>query len=156
LPDVNTPDRAVNEPPDRPLLISIHPLLAESILDGTTTVAVRRTRIPAPNGSLLILYASAPTKAVVGLATLQELHTDLPDVIWRRYGHRISLQRDEFDAHLAGARQVTALTLATPRRLSHPYPLAALRDEATFSPPPSYRYLLPTDPHSLRLLVSHR
>jgi predicted transcriptional regulator len=139
----------------RPLLISVQPRFAEAILDGSKTVELRRTRVAAPEGSLLILYATAPTMAVVGLVTLDQRDTDLPNSIWRRYRRHMGLRRDEFDAYLVGAHQATALTLREPRRLSQTYPLAALRDEAPFSPPQSYRYIAPADPRSLRQLVAH-
>jgi predicted transcriptional regulator len=127
----------------RPLLMSVQPRFAEAILDGTKTVELRRTRLSAPDGSLLILYATAPTMAVVGLAVLHERDTDLPDTIWQRHLRHMALQRDEFDAYLAGAHHATALTLREPRRLTQTYPLAALRDEAPFTPPQSYRYIGP-------------
>jgi predicted transcriptional regulator len=138
----------------RPLLISVQPRFAEAILDGHKTVELRRTRVAAPDGSLLIFYATAPTMAVVGLAILERRDTDLPNTIWRRYRHHMALRRDEFDAYLAGAHHATALTLRAPRRLNQAYPLAALRDEAPFTPPQSYRYIAPADPHSLRQLVA--
>jgi predicted transcriptional regulator len=138
----------------RPLLMSVQPRFAEAILDGSKTVELRRTRVSAPEGSLLILYATAPTMAVVGLAVLHQRDTNLPDTIWRRYRPHMALRRDEFDAYLAGAYQATALTLRAPRRLSQTYPLAALRDEAPFTPPQSYRYIAPADPHTLRQLVA--
>jgi predicted transcriptional regulator len=134
--------------------MSVQPRFAEAILDGTKTVELRRTRVSAPVGSILILYATAPIMAVVGLAVLQDRDTDVPDTIWRRHRRHMALQRDEFDAYLAGAHQATALTLCTPRRLSQTYPLAVLRDEAPFTPPQSYRYIGPADPHSLRQLVA--
>lgn len=100
------------------------------------------------------MYATAPTMAVVGVATLHQRDTDLPDSIWRRYRRDMALRRDEFDAYLVGAHQATALSIRHPRRLSQTYPLAALRDEAPFSPPQSYRYIAPADPRSLRQLVA--
>jgi predicted transcriptional regulator len=145
-----------NENPSeqRPLLVSIQPRFADAILDGRKTVELRRTRVAAPEGSLLVLYATAPTMAVVGLATLHNRDTDLPNTIWRRYRHHMALRRDEFDAYLAGAHHATALTLRAPQRLAPIYSLAALRNEAPFNPPQSYRYIAPADPHSLRQLVA--
>ncbi|SFO06949.1 ASCH domain-containing protein [Amycolatopsis rubida] len=50
--------------------MSLRPRFAEAILDGTKTIELRRTRVSAPPGTKLVLYASAPTMAVVGIATL--------------------------------------------------------------------------------------
>lgn len=137
----------------RPLLMSVHPRFADAILSGTKTVELRRTRIAAPDGSPVILYATAPTMAVVGVAVIEQRDTDIPDVIWNRHHHHMALHRDEFDAYLAGAQLATAITLRAAQRLTSSYPLADLRTEAPFTPPQSYRYIAPTDPPSLHQLV---
>lgn len=96
------------------MLISLHPRFAETIFGSSTAIVLRRTRICAPEGSQLILYATAPTKAVVGVATVQLRDTDRAEAIWCRYEHNMALRRDEFDAYLAGSRQATALVLTAP------------------------------------------
>ncbi|GAA1294134.1 hypothetical protein [Saccharothrix xinjiangensis] len=138
----------------RPLVLSLRPRFCEAILDGTKTVELRRTRLSAPDGTGLILYASTPVMAVLGTAVLVERDTDTPNRIWRRYRHSLGLSRSEYDLYLAGADHATAITLAAPRRLPEPHHLAALRTEARFQPPQSYRYLSDEDPAALRSLFN--
>lgn len=139
---------------NRPLLMSIQPRYANAILDGHKTVELRRTRVAAPAGSTLVIYATAPTMAVVGLAVLEQRVTDTPEAIWSQYHGRMKLRRDEYDSYLAGAQLATALVLHSPQRLEQAYPLAALRHEAPFNPPQSYRYIAPADPRSIQELVA--
>jgi predicted transcriptional regulator len=111
----------------RPLLLSLRPRFAEAILDGTKTVELRRTRLSAPNGTLLILYASTPVMAVVGTAVLTERDTDTPHQIWRRHHSNLALTKAEYDAYLLGAEVATAVTVASPERLSKPHTVGTPR-----------------------------
>lgn len=138
----------------RPLLMSLRPRFAEAILDGTKTVELRRTRLSAPDGTHLILYASSPVMAVVGTAVLIGRDTDTPARIWRRHRKHVGLLRTEYDEYFDGSEAATAVHLGDPRRLATPWALSALRDTAKFQPPQSYRFVSDGDPVQLRDLVS--
>lgn len=141
-------------PAMRPLLLSLRPRFAQAILEGAKTVELRRTRVSALPGTLLVLYASSPVMAVVGVATLKERDTASPATIWRRYRSGVGLSRQEFSDYFAGAEYATALSIAAPRMLPEPLTLSWLRAHATFRPPQSYRYIAPTDPLPLAELVA--
>lgn len=141
-------------PAVRPLLMSLRPRFAEAILDGTKTVELRRTRLSAPDGTHLILYASSPVMAVVGTAVLIGRDTDTPARIWRRHRKHVGLLRTEYDEYFDGSEAATAVHLGDPRRLATPWALSALRDTAKFQPPQSYRFVSDDDPVQLRDLVS--
>lgn len=133
----------------RPLVLSLRPRFAESILNGTKTVELRRTRLSAPEGTCLILYASAPVMAVLGTAILAGRDTDTPEKIWRRHRRAVGLSRAEYEEYLAGARLATAVTVVSPQRLAMAYTLSALRNQAPFQPPQSFRFLSEEDPAQL-------
>lgn len=137
----------------RPLLVSLRPRFAEAILDGSKTVELRRTKVSAPPGTLLVLYSSSPVMAVVGVATLADRDTASPPTIWRRHRGKVGLSQAEFSAYFAGAEQATALSITAPRALEEPLPLALLRKGCTFQPPQSYRYLTDEDPAPLTELA---
>jgi predicted transcriptional regulator len=138
----------------RALLLSLRPQFAAAILNRTKTVELRRTRVAAPLGTRLVLYASAPVMAVVGIATLTDRITATPATIWRTYHNELGLRHAEFNEYLAGSNQATALTIADPQALPDPFTLAWLRTHATFQPPQSYRYIAATDPVPLRNLTA--
>ncbi|MEY7971074.1 ASCH domain-containing protein [Saccharomonospora xinjiangensis] len=140
-------------PAPRPLLLSLRPRFANAILEGTKTVELRRTRVSAPPGTLLVLYASSPVMAVVGVATLADRDTASPTAIWRRYRSKLGLSRAEFADYLTGVAHATALTIAAPRALTEPLTLTWLRTHSAFQPPQSYRYIAPTDPSPLTELA---
>ncbi|RZU16234.1 putative transcriptional regulator [Kribbella rubisoli] len=140
---------------DRSLLLSLRPRFAEAILNGTKTVELRRRPIKAPHGTLVVLYASAPTMAVVGTARLVDVVALSPHTAWRRYRTTLSLSWSEFTTYLTGTDQAHLLRLDDVKELSRPHTLQALRRSAPFHPPQSFRYLHPTDPPQLHRLA-HR
>ncbi|MET8800002.1 hypothetical protein ABZV91_26855 [Nocardia sp. NPDC004568] len=140
-------------PAPRPLLLSLRPRFAQAILAGTKTVELRRTRVAAPPGTLLILYASSPVMAILGVATLADRETASPDTIWHRYHASLGLSRAEFFEYFAGAEHATAISVLTPRTLPEPLTLSRLRAHTAFQPPQSYRYITPADPTPLAELA---
>jgi predicted transcriptional regulator len=137
----------------RALLLSLRPRFAAAILNGTKTVELRRTRLSAPSGTPLVLYASSPIMAVVGTATLADRHNASPAAIWRAHRDALGLTRAEFADYLTGVDQATAITIENPQALLDPFTLAWLRRHAVFQPPQSYRYIAPGDPTPLHDLA---
>lgn len=129
--------------------MSLRPRFAEAILDGIKTIELRRTRVSAPPGTKLVLYASAPTMAVVGIATLVGVETSSPQQIWRRHRDHVCITKAEYDEYFADAEVATAIAISAPERLAVPHTLAALRAATGFRPPQSYRYLSELDPDIL-------
>ncbi|WP_218024444.1 hypothetical protein [Nocardia lijiangensis] len=139
----------------RPLVLSLKPRFASAILNGDKTVELRRQRVAAPPQTQLILYASAPVMAVVGVALLLDSETDTAQLIWRRHRRKLGLTRAEFDTYLCGSPTATALTLGFPTELPDPPSLAMLRAESGFHPPQSYRYLHSGDHQILHSAADH-
>ena len=73
-----TDDALQEESEERALFISVKPRYANAILEGIKTVELRRTRPNLPDGSLVILYSSTPTRAVVGWAHLTGVRAGTP------------------------------------------------------------------------------
>ncbi|MFE7114191.1 ASCH domain-containing protein [Streptomyces sp. NPDC057654] len=125
---------------DRAMLLSVHPRFATAILAGSKTVEVRRQRVAAPPGTTVVLYATSPTMALVGLARIAAVSVGSPREVWRAHRSRTGISRKEFDAYMSGATQASGITLEAPEPFDEPVPLTALRAAGTFHPPQSYRY----------------
>jgi predicted transcriptional regulator len=134
----------VNEP-ERAMLLSVHPRFATAILAGDKTVEVRRQRVAAPPGTAVLLYATAPTKAIVGMARITSVQVSTPSEVWSASRSRAGISRREYDTYMDGAVQASGLTLEAPVTFDAPVPLTALRAAGAFHPPQSYRYLRPED-----------
>ncbi|MFJ4920233.1 ASCH domain-containing protein [Streptomyces sp. NPDC088725] len=127
--------------PERAMLLSVHPRFATAILAGSKTVEVRRQRVAAAPGTTVLLYATAPTMALVGMARIASVHVASPKEVWSAHRTQTGITRREYDAYMSGAAQASGLTLADPVSFNEPVTLRALRTKGTFHPPQSYRYM---------------
>ncbi|MEW9518760.1 ASCH domain-containing protein [Streptomyces tubercidicus] len=127
--------------PERAMLLSVHPRFATAILAGSKTVEVRRQRVAAPPGTLVLLYATAPTMALVGMARIAAVHVASPKEVWSAHRTQTGISRREYDAYMTGATQASGLTMEAPHSFDEPVTLSALRAAGAFHPPQSYRYM---------------
>lgn len=138
---------------DRVLLLSLRPRFAEAILEGIKTTELRRRPINAQPGSRVILYASAPTMAIVGTARLKKVEAAEPAEAWSRYHDRLALAESEFYAYLDGSDHAYLLHLTRINCLDRPLELKELRRTGGFQPPQSFRYIAPSDPKAIQDLL---
>ncbi|MFB7542617.1 ASCH domain-containing protein [Streptomyces zaomyceticus] len=131
--------------PERAMLLSVHPRFATAILAGTKTVEVRRQRVAAPPGTPVLLYATAPTMAIVGMARIASVQVASPREVWSASRTSAGISRREYDEYMSGATRASGLSLEEPITFEDPVPLAALRASGSFHPPQSYRYLTGED-----------
>ncbi|WP_328465872.1 ASCH domain-containing protein [Streptomyces sp. NBC_00448] len=127
--------------PERAMLLSVHPRFATAILAGTKTVEVRRQRVAALPGTPVLLYATAPTMAIVGMARITSVQVASPGEVWSASRTSAGISRREYDEYMSGATRASGLCLEEPIAFDSPVPLAALRTAGAFHPPQSYRYL---------------
>ncbi|MFD5319202.1 ASCH domain-containing protein [Streptomyces sp. NPDC127098] len=123
------------------MLLSVHPRFATAILDGSKTVEVRRQRVAAPPGTVVLLYATAPTMAVVGTVRIASVQVAPPRQVWSAHRARTGISRREYNEYMSGATMASGLALEDPSSFSEPVPLSDLRAVGAFHPPQSYRYL---------------
>lgn len=134
-----TKGEAPEDRTSRALLISVKPRYAEAILDGSKTVELRRTRPNLPDGSVVILYSSTPTRAVVGWAQLTRVREGTPVEIWDEYGAAAAIDEPDYDAYFYGTDQAFALELDGVVAVQ-PIPLSVIRSIG-IQPPQSWRYV---------------
>lgn len=138
--------------PERTALLSVQPRFADALLDGRKTVEIRRRRAHLAQGSLCLLYASSPICALVGAIRVGSTDSGSPDELWRRWGDRTGLGRDEYNFYLRGSCLPCAIIVDGAERFIGPVALTDLRRRQTaFVTPQSYRFL---DDDELSALVS--
>ncbi|WP_052336272.1 ASCH domain-containing protein [Nocardioides alkalitolerans] len=124
----------------RALFISVKPRYADAILQGRKTVELRRTRPNLPDGSLVFLYSSTPTRAVVGWARLIGVREGTPLEIWDEYGHAAAIDAPDYEIYFDGAEQAFALELDCVVIAAQQVPLSVIRSIG-IQPPQSWRYV---------------
>jgi predicted transcriptional regulator len=139
--------------PDADAIISIHPSYAEAILAGKKTIELRR-RIPElPSGTCLWIYATRPTRAVVGFVTIRDVMKAHPRTIWNKHRDGAGVDHASFKTYFNGANQGVAIFLAAAQRVV-PITIDQLRSiRDRFHPPQVLTRLTATEASALRKLA---
>lgn len=122
--------------------MSSKPKYAEQIMRGSKTVELRRVAPNLDKLAVILLYESAPVKAITGYAFISAITKSSPSEVWGRYAGKAQLSKHDFDEDYQGADQACAIHLQEAVRLREPISLTDLRNEQILAnPPQSYRYL---------------
>jgi predicted transcriptional regulator len=134
-------------------IISIHPDYADAILEGTKTIELRR-RIPElASGSRLWIYATRPTGAVVGVATIADVNRAHPRTIWQRHKNKTGLDHASFAEYFCGAQEAVAIFLKAAERVG-PITVDQLRQiRDRFHPPQVLVRLTASEGRALQILA---
>ena len=133
------------------ILISIHPRFAEAIMRGEKTVEFRR-RWTKREASHLVIYATAPVKQIVAVATIEEVIEDRQSNLWKlSQAHGGGITRSELANYFAGLKTGFGIRLgsvSSPRRPIDPF----VRFEE-FRAPQSFRFLTFEEARLFRHLI---
>lgn len=127
--------------PRRDVVFSIKPDYCEKIVTGAKTVELRR-RFPmsVPVGTTALIYATSPTRALLGIAEIGLVHRRTPEDIWASFSDRACIARKDFDNYFDGVEHGYAIELKRARPLRRALELSELRDRFNFEPPQSFLY----------------
>lgn len=147
------PDKRDPSPDSRVMLVSIHPRHVREILAGRKTQELRRVRPNVAPGQAVLIYATAPTCAVVATARVARVDSAPPDQLRARVLDDAALPREEYDAYFEGRATAHAIGLKDVTPLLEVVTLAAMRRRAPYQPPQTWHFL---DSAALRSLVPAR
>ncbi len=132
--------------PDNVLLLSIQPEYVKKIFNGEKTVELRRVRPRLSEGDLVLVYASCPEKALVGLFEVEKIIKESPKELWKLVKDNAGITKKKFDIYYEGATVGFGIYLSQTKSFNKPVELERLRQEwADFRPPQGYRYLKPNE-----------
>lgn len=139
-------------PPSRDVIFSIRPAHAEKILDGTKTVELRRRFTSGLKpGTLALIYATSPIRALTGFAKIQDIQCLALNDLWKKHRSAACLGKGDFENYFSGLKRGYAIVLDSAKALHRPVGLPELRERFGFEPPQSYQYASPY----MRGLVEH-
>src|SRR5437868_76289 len=81
------------------VLLSIRPVYANLIASGAKTVELRRRFPDVPAGTTIVLYATLPVAAVLGLARLRAATAYTLPTLWRKFGSAAAVTKQTFDIY---------------------------------------------------------
>lgn len=132
----------------RVVLLSIHPHFADAILRGNKRVELRRKPV-APDVTHVVIYATAPVKAIVGSFEIKSIDQGSKTSIWNIHGPVTGVTRREFWNYFKGSSRAVAIRITKPSRLQRPVPINSI--SGVTRPPQSFQYV---DPRNLDWLLS--
>lgn len=136
------------------VIISVRRDYADAILAGTKTVELRRKLPPLLAGTRLWIYATQPTGAVVGFATVRDVERAAPVAIWRRHRASTGIKYDAFLEYFDGAPEAIAILIAAAQRIG-PITIEQLRQiRDRFHPPQVVTRLTAHESRALLDMVS--
>jgi predicted transcriptional regulator len=121
------------------VLLSVKPRFAEAILAGEKIFEFRRAVFRRSGIRTVLLYASSPTRKVVGEFTIETVLTLGLDALWGATHMGGAIDRGYFDQYFQGLTTGHALKVKSVRRYRSPLCL-----NKTFGiqyPPQSFRYV---------------
>jgi predicted transcriptional regulator len=134
-------------------IISIRPHYADAILSGQKTIELRRRVPQLSSGTTLWIYATRPTGAVVGMATIRDVDRGRPATIWKHHRSKVGLDHASFNAYFEGAQEAVAILLEVVRRV-RPITIEQLREvRDCFHPPQVLTRLTESEAKALRQLA---
>lgn len=134
-------------------IISIHRSYVDAILRGMKTVELRRRLPDVLPGTRLWIYATRPTGAVLGFATIREVDRAAPATIWKKHRSCVGVDRTAFQQYFDGAPEAIAIMLTAVRRIG-PISIEQLRQiRDRFHPPQVMTLLTASETKALRDLV---
>jgi predicted transcriptional regulator len=124
------------------LFLSVKPIFANGILDGTKTVELRRVCPNVASGDMVLIYSTSPEMALLGSAQVAQVLSGAPLHIWKEVREHACVTREQFDSYFSGATTASGIWLCAVRRLARPIHLRELRERWPWlKPPQSYRYV---------------
>lgn len=129
---------------ERLLFLSLKPRFAEAIVSGEKTIELRRRPPQIDTPTEALIYASSPTKELIGACWVDDVVAMAPWTLWRTFGPVAGVTRHEFLRYFEGCKTAHGLLLSRPRRLPAAVGLLEMRRTlGGFQPPQSFRYVEP-------------
>lgn len=92
-------------------IISLKPKYARLVAAGTKTVEIRNRRVHMEVGTTLWIYETLPEARIIGHAKVLDVTYADAKTIWDRFHENVGIDKDEFDAYVAGRSEISAVSL---------------------------------------------
>jgi predicted transcriptional regulator len=137
----STPKDFTTMPDPTAVLVSVHPTYARAIAAGEKRVELRRRFPMVKAGAWLVLYATLPIGAIVGMARSEGVDRLAPEDLWRQHQRVAGVSKEAFDAYFEGCAEAVGVRLGSfvaVQAVAHAQLSGLLPG---LRPPQSFRYL---------------
>lgn len=123
------------------LFIAVKPEYANKLISGQKDIELRKIRPHIQQGDYVIIYASAPVKAVIGFGKVKSIIECTPDEMWTRYSMRLGIMQQDFYLYYANHKKSIGIEFDIIKPIP-PIELIELKKiDSNFHPPQIYRYV---------------
>ena len=123
------------------LFISVKPEFAKKIIAKEKQIELRKVRPNVRMGDYVIIYASSPTKSVIGFGSVQQIIETTPELMWKEHSSLLGIDKSRFDSYYYGKERAIGIKIREIQKIA-PIPLENLRNVTpNFQPPQVYRYV---------------
>lgn len=126
----------------QPLLLSLKPIYADLIFDGSKTAELRRRIVSQIENCEVFVYVSSPVRQLRGGFRVGQVWSGSPEEVWKDVSGLAAVGKREFEAYYAGCSIAFALQITDVWTYMKPVGLSELRREfPNFVVPQSWRYV---------------
>lgn len=127
------------------LFIAVKPEYANKLISGQKDIELRKTKPHVQQGDYVIIYASAPVKAVIGFGKVKGIIDCNPNNLWERFANRLGINKQSYFSYYDGYQKAVGIEFDMIKPVS-PIGLEELRRvDPKFQPPQIYRYVTNDD-----------
>ena len=125
-----------------PILMSIKPKYSQQIFSGQKKYELRKTALKKQEDNVVIVYESAPTKAIVGFFIIKAILRNSPRAIWDAFKEELGISREDFFEYFKEKERAYAIKISHPEKFKRTITLQELRKiDESWRPPQSYYYI---------------
>ncbi len=141
---------------DNPILMSLKPQHAKSIIQGRKTIEIRRRFSHKWLGQRVSIYASSPIRSLICEAQIKNISSASPEEIWEECGYRIGCTKQEYESYTDQSENVYAIEFEHIKPYDNLIKLDQINNmlESNLKPPQSYQRIKPGSDWSRILLLS--
>ena len=127
------------------LFIAVKPEYANKLISGKKDIELRKMKPNVQPGDYVIIYASAPVKAVVGFGKVKTIIECTPKCLWESYSNRLGINEQSYLSYYDGYHKAIGIEFDMIKSVM-PIGLEELRKvNPCFQPPQIYRYVTNED-----------
>ena len=127
------------------LFIAVKPEYAKKLISGKKDIELRKMKPNVQPGDYVIIYASAPVKAVLGFGKVKTIIECTPKCLWESYSNRFGINEQSYLSYYDGYHKAIGIEFDMIKSVL-PIGLEELRRvDPSFQPPQIYRYVTNED-----------
>ncbi|MBM6550308.1 ASCH domain-containing protein [Marinomonas ostreistagni] len=121
------------------VLLSIKPEFVERIFSGEKKFEYRKAIFKRNDIKKIVIYSTMPEGKIVGEFSIEKIHNNSPELIWKQTKKRSGIKKSFFDSYFFGRHKAYAIEIADVVRYDTPIKLSQLAKKV--SAPQSFSYL---------------